>query len=927
MNRSLHIFYFFCIILIFLTLTNINAQSLIPKGSGNWIQVTGDPINGDRDSVMVAFFEVPDTVTSTLYFAINSPGLSGAGYPDQGTTGTTIFRLFGGQGAISDSRSRQNVYTGTEVTNNDHLVGTLLDTKTYGNVDLGWEYFAGVEPTQGEKIGNKYYFRVVAQIDDGSKNGFQLDVSTAQTTEPSGHTSIKAFAYGWTLALINRNGQEWNIYPFVADTDTGNIRYHNHDADFDSGNSPNIEFDAFRTDTSGPLAVTVSGENTEAIDDFPIYINPDYYRNGTWRLRITERDYPTLINTTEFWFSNTNSGEIYRGYSDSFINPPAPDYVSVSPAASSAKISTDINTPDDTERIAIQLVDIDGNPVTYSRNVWVTLNQADAGIVAASDTSTPLPAQNALVTTSTDGLGWVDVARTNTGTVTVTPVTDGSNSSSNLTNTYPNETAQIDFSSLFAPVMSSAANLYYIAGNAQVLEDITIDVLDDNTVKNGNEVYIRIPTELDAHFDPGATISWNITGTGRINGAASGSSPGFTYTTIDKTNDVIEIPVSTDFVSGDTMTISGLAFTNVSTPSEGNLRLSYDGGGTYTVVDDKLIVAQDGSLRTWVGGTTGSETSWNTASNWDPAFVPTASENVLIPDVVYDPVLDVNPGAVANISLDAGASLDLNGNTLRVVGDIANSGTIDTTTAGSTLELAGTSNQSIDIGTSTLRNLTVNKGGGTATAASSLILSGNLTRTQGALDLGANDFTISGNVVYTAGSLSLTGALAFTGGNNQTVDLENSTLSGLSADKTSNTLSFTSGFNATSFAIGTIKTFNLEFNMGIGGDTTQITNAVTFDNTGSLTFGNEAGDSITFDGGLSTTAVGGVVTLAGSVLTSDAQMDLGAVTLGADTVLDTGTAAASVLNLAAVTGAGFNLSLDAGANAAISGTSIDNVGL
>ena len=395
------------------SVVQVQAQSRIPQGAGNWLQVTGNPVNGDRDPVMVVFFEVPDTVTSTLYFAINNPGLGGAGYPNQGTTGTTTYRLFGGAGAISDSRSRQVTYSVGEIAANDHLVGTLLDTQTFGNVNLGWEYFNGVEPSQGERIGNRYYFRIVVQISNGDKNGFQLDVSTAQGAEPTGHASIRAFAYGWTLALLNRVGQEWNIYPFVADADTGSIRYHNFDAD-NLGELDMIVFDAFRTDGSGPLSVTVSGDNVEATTDFAIVA----FRNGTWRLRITENLNPALINTTEFWFSNTDSTEVYRGYSSFFINPPAPDHVTLTPADGTAKVSVTIPPAVDTERVAIQLVDVDGNPVPYSRNVWMTLNQADARIVAASNSPTALPAQNALVTTGTDGIGWVDVARTATGTVT-----------------------------------------------------------------------------------------------------------------------------------------------------------------------------------------------------------------------------------------------------------------------------------------------------------------------------------------------------------------------------------------------------------------------------------------------------------------------------------------------------------------------------
>ncbi len=84
----------------------------------------------------------------------------------------------------------------------------------------------------------------------------------------------------------------------------------------------------------------------------------------------------------------------------------------------------------------------------------------------------------------------------------------------------------------------------------------------------------------------------------------------------------------------------------------------------------------------------------------------------------------------------AGATLDLAGFTLSLSGDLANSGTIDATTAGSTLTLTGTANQLVDAGTSTLGNLTVNKEGGTGDRGYAFTLAGNMTRTAGALAMG-----------------------------------------------------------------------------------------------------------------------------------------------------------------------------------------------
>ena len=82
--------------------------------------VTNLPGSGDRDPYQVVFFEVPDTETATLYFAIDSPGASGLtnGYPDENTADAnpapgvedTTYTLIGGSGALSDPTSREADY-------------------------------------------------------------------------------------------------------------------------------------------------------------------------------------------------------------------------------------------------------------------------------------------------------------------------------------------------------------------------------------------------------------------------------------------------------------------------------------------------------------------------------------------------------------------------------------------------------------------------------------------------------------------------------------------------------------------------------------------------------------------------------------------------------------------------------------------------
>ncbi|NBP52437.1 MAG: hypothetical protein EBU70_14875, partial [Actinobacteria bacterium] len=90
----------------------------------------------------------------------------------------------------------------------------------------------------------------------------------------------------------------------------------------------------------------------------------------------------------------------------------------------------------------------------------------------------------------------------------------------------------------------------------------------------------------------------------------------------------------------------------------------------------------------------------------------------------------------------------------------------------------------------------------------------------------------------------------------------------------------------------------------------------TFLNTGASTLGNGAGDVLTFAGGLDTTGVTGGLSVAGTVRTSGARMDLGAVALAAATTLDTGNSALGILNVGAVTSGANSLTLASGGNAA-----------
>ena len=84
------------------------STSLIPS-NGGYLGGSCRTSNGDEDGMNVIFYQVPDTITGTLYFEIYSPGTnSGTNTLDTGNAGamTTTFTLIGGSGAYSGSNSR-----------------------------------------------------------------------------------------------------------------------------------------------------------------------------------------------------------------------------------------------------------------------------------------------------------------------------------------------------------------------------------------------------------------------------------------------------------------------------------------------------------------------------------------------------------------------------------------------------------------------------------------------------------------------------------------------------------------------------------------------------------------------------------------------------------------------------------------------------
>jgi len=142
---------------------------------------------------------------------------------------------------------------------------------------------------------------------------------------------------------------------------------------------------------------------------------------------------------------------------------------------------------------------------------------------------------------------------------------------------------------------------------------------------------------------------------------------------------------------------------------------------------------------TWTGAVS---TDWGTAGNWSPAQVPTAADNVTIPNVANDPVVTGNQLANA-LTLSTGAVLTLaDASVLSVSGNITNnSATIAASGASVTgrVTLAGTTVQTISGTQTNFPNLTVGTAGVAAGAPVAirrgLVLNGNYTTNSQVLTL------------------------------------------------------------------------------------------------------------------------------------------------------------------------------------------------
>ena len=168
-------------------------------------------------------------------------------------------------------------------------------------------------------------------------------------------------------------------------------------------------------------------------------------------------------------------------------------------------------------------------------------------------------------------------------------------------------------------------------------------------------------------------------------------------------NGLVELGVGAQ--AGIFASTTGLVFENTST-GEVDIVASTPGdyvvsniieaiGGCDAVMETTPLVIYNNI--TWTGNI---DRNWNNNGNWRCGILPTLEDDVVIPEVLNQPILSTGPnGTVRDFEIELASSCEIIGNTMQIAGAIANNGIF--TALEGTVEMKGTAAQFIPANTFT----------------------------------------------------------------------------------------------------------------------------------------------------------------------------------------------------------------------------------
>ena len=232
---------------------------------------------GAKKEPQIVFLKVPDTYKGNIEIAIYDPDVGGYIDEKSGKWDTeTRFSIFGGENAYSSIAgiSMANIKNFEE--------GNLLDAKTFSedsSYDKAFYHFSPIDASQGEKIGNHRYFKIIAEGLKGDDNNvFNLDVSP---------DVVEAFSYSLSLRLSEKRGAKMSLYPDIPSNATSIIEY-NYDLDKTGGEIEII---------SASRSYNIKGSGTGAWENTRINFSPNE-SGRRWVYEITKDSQPNANMAT-----------------------------------------------------------------------------------------------------------------------------------------------------------------------------------------------------------------------------------------------------------------------------------------------------------------------------------------------------------------------------------------------------------------------------------------------------------------------------------------------------------------------------------------------------------------------------------------------------------------------------------------------------